>query len=137
MTKSMITRLFIGGLVALAGGVVLLLGTIALAYANDVFVMDGPDVTGIRSAPASWIMIGLIGLATLVIIAGAVMQFAAWIGAVLNTARLEDKTWFVVLLVTGLASFGLIGMIIYLLAGPDGAEQVEVRRDTPVRPAHV
>ena len=44
----------------------------------------------------------------------------AWIGAVVNTSRLEDKTWFVVLLVLGLLSFGFIAMLVYILAGPDG-----------------
>jgi hypothetical protein len=38
---------------------------------------------------------------TLAIIGRAIGQFVAWIGAVLDTARLEDKTWFIVLLVTG------------------------------------
>ena len=32
-----------------------------------------------------------------------------------NTARLEDKTWFVVLLVMGLLSFGFVAMVIYIL----------------------
>ncbi len=39
------------------------------------------------------------------------------IGAVLNTALLENKTWFIVLLVTGLLSFGFIAMVVYLIVG--------------------
>ncbi|MGZ6256323.1 MAG: hypothetical protein ACXWMB_04840 [Candidatus Limnocylindria bacterium] len=38
----------------------------------------------------------------------------------LNTAELADKTWFVILLVLGIFSFGLIAMIAYVIAGPDG-----------------
>jgi hypothetical protein len=39
---------------------------------------------------------------------------------VLNTSKLDDKTWFIVLLVLGLASFGFIAMLVYLFIGPDG-----------------
>ena len=53
------------------------------------------------------------------IIAAAITQFIAWVGAVINQAGLKDKTWFIILLVTGLLSFGFIAMIIYLIAGPD------------------
>jgi hypothetical protein len=57
----------------------------------------------------------------------------AWIGALLNTAQLDDKTWFVVLLLLGLFSFGLLAMIAYVIAGPDGA----VRRVTAEAPGHI
>ena len=124
MTKTMIRKLFVGSLVALAGALILLTGAGALAYANGSFKMRGPDVVGIRATPFGWVMIGLAVVALLVLIAAAVTQFVAWIGAVLNTARLEDKTWFVVLLVTGLLSFGFIAMIAYLIAGPDDSPAV-------------
>lgn len=137
VSKSTITKIFVGGLIALAGGVVILFAAIGLAYANDSFVMSGPDVTGIRSTPFSWTMIGVAMLAILVMVAGAVAQFVAWLAAVLNTARLEDKTWFILLLVTGLASFGLLGTIVYLLAGPGDAAPAQPRRQAPVTPAHV
>jgi hypothetical protein len=45
----------------------------------------------------------------------------AWIGALINTAQLPDKAWFVLLLVLGLLSFGFIAMVAYVIAGPDGA----------------
>ena len=59
-------------------------------------------------------------LGVLGIVAGGIGQFIAWIGALVNTSRLEDKTWFVVLLVLGLLSFGFIPMLVYVLGGPDG-----------------
>jgi hypothetical protein len=59
-------------------------------------------------------------VALLALIAGGIVQFVAWIGAVLNTAQLADKTWFVVLLVLGLLSLALPVMIAYVAAGPDG-----------------
>jgi hypothetical protein len=54
----------------------------------------------------------------------AITRFVAWVGAVLHTAELEDKTWFIVLLVAGLLSFGFIAMIVYLIAGPDDPRPV-------------
>lgn len=53
------------------------------------------------------------------------MQLAAWIGTLVNTYRLEDKTWFAVVLAGGMLglAFGLLGfatMVAYLIAGPDG-----------------
>jgi len=127
VSKTTIKKLFVGSLVALAGGLVLLAVAGTLAYANGNFVKDGPDVAGIHATAFGWVMIGLAAVAILVLIAAAITQFVAWIGAVLNTARLEDKTWFIVLLVTGLLSFGFIAMIAYLIAGPDDPPPVITR----------
>jgi len=46
-----------------------------------------------------------------------------------NTYQLEDKTWFLVLLVLDLFSFGFLAMLAYIFAGPDST------RDRGVRPA--
>ena len=119
MAKETIGRLFWGSLVAFAGALVLLGVAGGLALANGSLVRDGPDVTGIRETPFGWVMAGLAGVAILVMLAAAVTQFVAWVGAVISTAQLKDKTWFIILLVTGLLSFGFIAMIIYLIAGPD------------------
>jgi hypothetical protein len=123
MTKSTVAKIFIGSLFAIAGGVVLLAAGLVLAYANGSFIMRGPDVVGIHPSAFTWSMAGLAIVGILAVIGGALAQFVAWIGAVLNTSRLEDKTWFIVLLVLGLLSFGFIAMIVYLVAGPDGARQ--------------
>jgi len=123
MTKSTVTKIFIGSLFAIAGGVVLLAAGLFVAYANGSFVMRGPDVVGIHPSAFTWSMAGLGLVGILAVIGGALAQFVAWIGAVLNTSRLEDKTWFIVLLVLGLLSFGFIAMIVYLVAGPDGTRQ--------------
>lgn len=120
MSKPTIVRLFLASVVAAVAATVLLLVTVGLAVANDVLVMDGPDVVGVRSGSFGWVMITLAVLAVLVLLGAAVAQFVAWLGAVMNTSRLPDKTWFVILLVTGLLSFGFVAMIVYVLAGPDG-----------------
>lgn len=71
----------------------------------------------------AWAIVGLAVVAALVMIAGLVGGLVSWIGALLNTSQLEDKTWFILLLVLGLFSFGLVAMIAYVIAGPDGAKQ--------------
>ena len=131
MTKSTVTKIFIGSLFAIAGGVVLLAGGLFVAYANGSFVMRGPDVVGIHPSAFTWSMAGLGLVGVLAVLGGALAQFLAWIGAVLNTSRLEDKTWFIVLLVLGLLSFGFIAMIVYLVAGPDGTRQ-SAKQTTPL-----
>jgi hypothetical protein len=57
-------------------------------------------------------------IASLLIAAGTVAATASWVGALLTTSRLEDKTWFAVLLVLGLVSLGWAAMIAYVFAGP-------------------
>jgi hypothetical protein len=123
MTKSTVSRIFIGSLFAIAGGVVLLAVGLFLAYVNGSFIMRGPDVAGIQPTAFTWAMVGLAIVGILAVIAGALGQFVAWIGAVVNTSRLDDKTWFIVLLVLGLLSFGFIAMLVYVIAGPDTTRQ--------------
>jgi hypothetical protein len=99
--------------------------TVALAINNHIFVMSGPDVTGIKSGALSWTLLGLMALAVLLLLFAAVAHFVAWIGAVLNTAHLPDKTWCVVLLVVGLLGLVFIATVAYVIAGPDGLKVKE------------
>jgi hypothetical protein len=134
MTKHTVTRVFVGSLLGIFGGLVLMFAAIWAAYANGALIMNGPDVTGVQSTFFGWSMVGLTIIGFLATIGGTIGQFVAWIGAVLNTVRLEDKTWFIVLLVLGLLSFGLVAMIAYLIAGPDGTAPVTAQRAIPARP---
>ena len=122
MTKPVIIKVFVGSLIAVVGGVVLIVGGGVLALANGTLTMSGPDLTGFKPSAAGWSLIGLVLVGGLAAIGGAIGQFVAWIGAVINTSRLEDKTWFIVLLVLGLFSFGFVAMLVYVLAGPDGTQ---------------
>jgi hypothetical protein len=61
-------------------------------------------------------------------IGGFIGGLVSWIGALLNTSLLEDRTWFILLLVLGIFSFGLIAMLAYVIAGPDGTRQDALRR---------
>jgi hypothetical protein len=106
MSKTTITRLFVAALLAVAAGLVLVLAAVWAAFASDLLVT-----------------VTLVVVGSLSMLAGAVAAVVAWIGALLNTAQLEDKTWFVSLLVLGLCSAGVLAMAAYVLAGPDGTSR--------------
>jgi len=123
VSKATVTRIFLGSVSAVIAGALLAFATLWIAYANGAFVMNGPDVVGIRSTPAAWAIFGFGFVAMLAVMAGFVGGMVSWIGALLNTSELEDKTWFVLLLVLGVLSVGLVAMIVYVIAGPDGTRR--------------
>jgi hypothetical protein len=135
VSKSTITRTFVGSLVALAGGLILLVTAGGIAYANGNFIMDGADVVGVQSTPGGWALILLAVVGLLAMIGAVIAQFVAWIGAVINTSELQDKTWFIILLVSGLLSFGFIAMVIYLVAGPADPQPRAVLPPIPMQQA--
>ena len=128
MSKSMVTRIFVSSLIAIVGGVVAVIFGVLIAFASGAVIWSGQDITGFEPTGATWSGIAFAIVGGLVVVGGAIGQFVAWIGAVINTSRLEDKTWFIVLLVLGLLSFGFIAMLIYVLAGPDGTHPVPQRQ---------
>ena len=134
MTKATVTKLFLGGvLAAIAGGIVVLVAG-GIAYTNGVFVMNGPEVVGLRESTLTWILLGIGLVGALAMAAGAIAGLISWIGALLNVSQLESKTWFVVLLLLGIFNFGIFGMIAYVIAGPDGTAKAAPRvAPAPVR----
>jgi hypothetical protein len=122
MTKAVVTKFFVGGLVAGFAGLFLAIVAVWAAFASGEFVLDGADVTGAHFTAFGWSMTGLMVLGGFAMVGGAIAGLVAWIGALINTAQLDDKVWFVVLLVLGLLSFGFIAMVAYVIAGPDGTQ---------------
>jgi len=95
--------------------------TVLVGYANGALLMRGPDVIGVQSTGmAAWAVV-LVTIGVLAIIGGAIGQFVAWIGAVRSTAQRNDKTGFLILLLLGVLSFGFLAMLMYVVAGRDGA----------------
>ena len=127
MFKATVTRLFLGSLIAFGAGAVVAVFAIALAMANDVFVMDGNNIAAIQGGALGWGLVGLAILGGLAAAGGVIAGFVAWIGAVLNTWQLENKGWFVALLLLGIFNFGFIAMIAYVIAGPDGKAAAAAR----------
>jgi len=131
MFKTTVTRLFIGGGLAMIAGAVLAIVAVAVAIANDAFVMNGADVVGLRGSPAAWLSVGFAVVGGLAIVGGLIAGLVSWIGALLNTWQLESKAWFVGLLLLGIFNFGFFAMVAYVIAGPDG------KRAAALRPAQV
>jgi hypothetical protein len=135
MSKQTVTRLFVGSLIAVVVGIVFAVVGVALAFASGALVVSGQDLTTVEPIRLTATAIVAITIGALGIIGGAIGQFVAWIGAVINTSRLEDKTWFILLLVLGLLSFGFVAMLVYVLAGPDGTRPAANQRAYSGTPA--
>ena len=135
MSKATVTRFFIGGLLAVLAGAILAVATVWVAIANDVFVMDGPDIVGLNGSPLGVALVGLGIVGAAAMLAGFISGLVSWIGALLNTARIANKAWFIALLLSGIFSLGFIAMIAYVLAGPDG--MIDARSKTPQVPGAV
>ena len=127
MSKSTVTKLFVGAALTMVVGVVVAIAVVLAAIAGGTVTIGGPDVVAIDGGAFAGTVVWLI-LAGLAITGATIAGIVSWIGALLNTVQLEDKTWFIVLLVLGLFSFGWLAMIAYVLAGPDGARQPESPR---------
>ncbi len=129
MSKTTVTRLFIGSGIAIVAGAILAIAAVWLAIANDVFVTSGSDVVGIQGSALAWSLIGLGLVGGLATVAGFIGGVISWIGALVNTWQLDSKTWFAVLLLLGIFNLGFFAMVAYVIAGPDGA-----RTDTSGQP---
>jgi hypothetical protein len=130
MTKSIITKVWISGLAAFAAGfVVAIVGVfLMLGYGGTFTQVDGsndynfvPNMSGFF-----WVTVALIVAGGVIGLIGSVVQFVAWVGALVNSYAVPGKAWFLVLLLSGLLSIGFapIGfaaMIAYVIAAPDGA----------------
>jgi hypothetical protein len=110
----------------LVAGILLAFVSAWFAFGSNAVVQVGPDAVHVETSGWPTAMVVTAGIAVLAMVGGTIGGVVAWIGALLNTAQLADKTWFVMLLVLGLFSFGLIAMIAYVFAGPDGTKP-EVR----------
>src|SRR5690242_19359217 len=148
MTKRTITIIWLIGIgVMIVGGLLALFGSLALAShigaftANYQYAAYVPDGT-------FWALVSFIILGGIAVLGGIVVQVVSWIGAVINTNRLVDKTWFNVLLWCGVAALvltlftglgtliGWVLMIVYLVGGPDGmvVEPTLLRATSPEPP---
>ena len=135
MFKTTVTRLFIGGGLAMLAGAMLAIVALAVAMANDVFVMDGADVVGLQGSPIAWLSLGFAVVGGLAIVGGLMAGLVSWIGALLNTWGLETRAWFAVLLLLGIFNLGFFAMLAYVIGGPDGAETPRTRAVPAPTPA--
>ena len=131
MSKAAVTKLFIGGGLAVIAGAIVAIAAVWIAIAGNAIVMNGPDIVGLRGSVLSWAMLPLGIVGALAIMGGFVAGLVAWIGALLNTWQLQSKAWFIGLLLLGIFNFGFFAMVAFLVAGPDGAPGAAVRTSEP------
>lgn len=136
MTKSMVTRIWIGGLAVFAAGILVsLVGVfLMLGYGGTFTQIAGtnnydfdPNINGFF-----WVTVALIVAGGLVSLIGSIAQFVAWTGALINSYALPEKMWFAVLLIGGILAFGFAplgfaAMIAYVIAAPDGTPYREAK----------
>ncbi len=133
MTKATVTRLFISSLIAGLAGAVILIVAVTVALANGAFVFEGSQIVDIRMSGMAVAAFGLGLVGALTLVGAAIVGLISWIGALLNTAQLPGKGWFVGLLLLGIFNFGFLAMIAYVIAGPDGAPKATpIPATTPV-----
>ena len=149
MTKRTITICWLVGVaIIIVGGILTLFCSLALA--SHIGAATNNFQQGVSYTPDGgfWALVSFIVEGCITLLAGFIVQFVAWIGAVINTNRLIDKPWFYVLLWCGIGSiilgpaFGLGAliwwglMIAYLVGGPDGTaiEPTFMRATPPEQP---
>jgi hypothetical protein len=129
MTKSMVTKTWIAGLVVLAAGLVAATVGVVLMLAYGGTFTQVADTSQYNFVPNLdsffWTTVTVIVIGGILAAIGGLVQLAAWIGGLVNSFWLPDKTWFVILVLGGLFgfAFGLIGfavMLAYVIAAPDG-----------------
>jgi MFS family permease len=135
MSKATVTRLFIGAGLAMIAGAVLAFVAVGIAIANDVFVMNGSDIVGLRGFALGWAALGLGIVGVLAFMGGLIAGLVSWIGALLNTWQLDSKAWFIGLLLLGIFNLGFFAMVAYLIAGPDGRTAAALRTAQAPSPA--
>lgn len=127
MSKKNIARLFVGATVAVVAGVVLGIAALWAALASDAIDLGGSDYIDVNGGSGAWTALALVIVGSMVMLGGTIAAVVSWIGALLNTWQLEDKLWFGALLAGGLLGLGVVVMIAYVVAGPDGTKQTVAR----------
>ena len=118
MTRSTILRLFVGSLIAAVVGGALFTIAAAVGLGNEVLIMNGPDVVGLRPGALSATMIITAGAAFLLWTGATVAVLVAWVGAIINTANLPSKTWLAIELVIGLLGLPFVAVLVYVVGRP-------------------
>jgi hypothetical protein len=127
ISKRSVTRLFVGASVAVGAGLVLSLAALGAALASDAINVGGNHVIDVNGGSGAWTALGLVIAGALAILGGTIAAVVSWVAALANTWQLEDKVWFGSLLALGLLGAGVIAMIAYVVAGPDGTKSSEAR----------
>jgi hypothetical protein len=125
MSKAKITKLFISSVIACITGAILVVIAWS-AFPRNVFVMNGSDIVAVHGSTSASAMFGLGAAGAVILVGAAIAAFASWIGALLNTATLDRKLWFIAIALLGVFNCGLLAVFAYVVAGPDRAPQTAI-----------
>jgi hypothetical protein len=117
VSKSLVSRIWIVGLVLMVLGIVVS----AIGVAMGSSGLDANDTQNVQYFlnAVSRTSGGFLAIAGLVVLAiGGLLQFVAWVLALISTATLASWVWFVLLLVLGLLGLEFFVMLAYVIAGP-------------------
>jgi len=128
LSKRNVTRLFVGAIIAVGAGLVFGFAALWSALASDAIDIGGSHVVDVNGGSGAWTALALVIVGLLLVLGGTVAAVVSWVAALLNTWQLEDKTWFGSLFALGVLGFGVIAMIAYVVAGPDGMNQTVPRQ---------
>jgi len=129
MRKSTVVKTWLAGVITFAGGLAVAGVFVGLMLGFAGTFTPAASGQGYDFVPREdgffWGTISGIVFGGVIAGIGGLIQLVAWVGAMINTYRLPEKTWFAVLLIGGVLGFwvGLIGlaaMLAYVIAGPDG-----------------
>lgn len=128
MSKSLVVKTWVGGFAALVLGLMVVgFGLVmVLAFGGTWHATGGNSYQFVGAQDgAFWTGVAAIVAGGVIAAAGSLVQLIAWVGALINSYALAERTWFVVLLVGGLVGFffalaGFAVMVAYLVAAPDG-----------------
>ena len=128
MSKSLVVKTWVGGFAALVLGLMVVgFGVVMMLVFGGTWHATGDTSYQFVAAQdgAFWTGVAAVVAGSVIAAAGSLVQLIAWVGALINSYALADRTWFVVLLVGGLVGFffalaGFAVMVAYLVAAPDG-----------------
>ena len=118
MTRTTIAVLFIVSTVAFVVGATMGIVTTVSAVANGAIEIGGSQLVTLHPGQIG-AAIAAYAVASAIAVAGSIALYVSWAGALLNTWRLDDRSWFAGILGAGVVGLAWVATAVYLVAGPD------------------
>ena len=75
MSKTTVTWVFVGGVVAIVAGAILSLATVLAAIAGGVIIVEGSEVVGVNGGTLAWSLVGIV-IGLVAIVGGSIATLA-------------------------------------------------------------
>ncbi|MGN6743946.1 MAG: hypothetical protein ACTHJL_11730 [Amnibacterium sp.] len=133
MSRSTITGLVIWSVGSLVAGAVLFIVAAALVVSANGRLPNDVGLVDLGGAPAAFVVSAVL-LAVLLLLASVVLALVAWIGALIETAALPEKGWFVAILVVGVLGMILVADLVYVIGSPGRRQSVPAVEESRLPP---